>query len=140
MDNLQARIVSDCLTQNRLTISSYIHHLVDGATADPMTRELHKEAISICANLYCHVPAVLAWSICVAKEAICAEVHEPSKVGHGLHFNAKKAMSEYLEGSFMREATDKMRSGAPRLWHFVQSLLDARVDQRRAVPNEDIEM
>lgn len=78
----------------------------------------------------------LSWAFLgVAKHALCDE----TQVQQGLLFNAKKTVSEYLEGSFMQETCSKMQNSAPNLWNFVYSLV--QVDQRCAMPgNDDMDM
>ncbi|OBZ77632.1 hypothetical protein A0H81_02890 [Grifola frondosa] len=78
----------------------------------------------------------------IAKMALRRDITELAKVKHGFHFNASKAAASYLEGSFMHEAAEKMKTSSPTLWDFVHSLLDANDSRRRTTPNidSDVEM
>ncbi|KII83140.1 hypothetical protein PLICRDRAFT_77631, partial [Plicaturopsis crispa FD-325 SS-3] len=126
--------VSRCIEENGLTISSYIHHVLTLTWASAVMRKnLTEHASSICSDLYEHLPSkpsVTSWALGIARGVFCRE-------RHGFRFNAAHATSEYLEGSFMKEAETKMRRYAPSLWELVQSLLDAKETRKRARKDPD---
>ena len=57
------------------------------------------------------------------KKKLCGEVTELAWKENGLHFNVLNTTAEYLEGSFMVDASQKMKV-APDLWDLLYCLLD----------------
>jgi hypothetical protein len=56
---------------------------------------------------------------------------------NGLHFNASNTTAEYLEGSFMVNASQKMKKVSPDLWNLLYGLLDANPLRRRTMPTKN---
>ena len=54
-----------------------------------------------------------------------------------MHFNASKTTSEYLEGSFIQTAAQKIEETAPYLWSLVTGILDANPACQRAMPQSE---
>ena len=59
------------------------------------------------------------------KSKLCQELVALMDSDSGLHFNASRTSSDYLEGSFMQIAAQKIKHSAPFLWDLVYNLLDA---------------
>jgi len=96
--------------------------------------ELERHALDICARLQNHVPTnapVTTWALQIAQSALRSDVEEMTKKIHGLHFDARVAMAEQIESTFMPRLADKMRQVAPCLWSLVFNLLGA-LDERRS--------
>ena len=133
--------VTNCLQENGLTVSSYIHHLLCTKGMDQVRTSLVEQAADICQDLYNFLPArlaVLSWAISMGKKTFQNDVLECTQ--HGLQFNVKHATSAYLEGSFMQEAAGKMEKYAPNLWDLVCSLLVSHQSRRQAMPEPDVEL
>jgi hypothetical protein len=81
----------------------------------------------------------LPWAFEAVTTELCREVHQLSQRSHGLHFNNAKATANFLEGSFMEKAAEKMRLEAPLLWKMVNNLLDASPRKRRVENKKNIE-
>lgn len=94
------------------------------------------DVASMCTSLLQLAPEeVFDWAFSEVKRRLCSEVVLLSEARYGLHFNMANATSDYLEGSFMQVASEKMRTNTPRLWDVIVSLLDANPDRRRVKPD-----
>jgi hypothetical protein len=110
MADLEPRVrnVSWCLEENSLTVSSYIGYVMSGKKLTIEKSSLVHKAVSICEILYSYLPSrpsITLWALSIAKDALRQDVSNLAQAQHRLHFNAKHAASNYLEGSFMKEAT-----------------------------------
>lgn len=65
------------------------------------------------------------WAFNCVIHKLCNELVTLSRGDQGLHFRAKSASADYLEGSFMQEAALKMKRLSLWTWQMVQELLDA---------------
>lgn len=101
------------------------------------------EAVSICEIFYSHLPShpsITSWALSIAKDALQQDVSNLAQAQHGLHFNAKHATSNYLEGSFMKEAASRMSKLVPNLWIFFEDLLGGVSSRRRARADSNVKM
>ncbi|KAF8229591.1 hypothetical protein L208DRAFT_1285878, partial [Tricholoma matsutake] len=121
-------VTSYAFQQNGLTIPMYIR----GVLTEPSLDSTFCEALlfnmeSICSDLFQHSTSdsVFLWAFETVKTKLCQEVVGLTHWKNGLHFNASKTMSNYLEGSFMQTAAWKIKEAAPYLWTLVNALLDA---------------
>jgi len=132
LDNVQI-----CLLQNGLTIPTYIRGVLTVPGSDITFREaLLFDAEGICSDLSRHSTSdsVFSWAFEIVKTKLCQEVVAVTQKKSGLHFNAAKTTSEYLEGSFIQTAAQKIKETTPYLWTLVNALLDANPACRRAMP------
>src|SRR5882762_9736513 len=92
MLSLQNRVsnVTQCLQDNGLTISSYIHHLSRSLEPTPAFQEAQKmlvaHAVNICQELYNFLPtrsAVVGWVLDMAVDIFNCEVRELAQDQHG---------------------------------------------------------
>ena len=85
------------------------------------------EAEAICSDLLRHSTSdsVFLWAFATVKNKLCQAVVALTHPWCRLHFNASKTTSEYLEGSFIQTAAQKIEETAPYLWSLVTGLLDA---------------
>ena len=124
-----------CLLENGLTIPMYIRGALLVPSSDSTLREnLLSHAGDICSDLSRHdtSESVFLWAFEIVNSKLCREVVSLTHQKMGLHFNASKTTSEYLEGSFMQTAAQKIKENAPYLWTLVNALLDANPARRRA--------
>jgi hypothetical protein len=68
--------------------------------------------------------AISSWAFDIVKKKLCGEVTELAWKENGLHFNASSTTAEYLESSFMVNASQKMKKVSPDLWNLLYGLLD----------------
>ena len=125
--------VRTCLQQNGLTIPTYIQGVLTVPSSDPTFREallFHVEGI--CSDLSRHSTSdsVFTWAFEIVKTKLWQEVIALTQQKSGLHFNASKTTSEYLEGLFMQMAARKIKETVPYLWTLVNALLDANPAHR----------
>jgi hypothetical protein len=88
---------------------------------------------SICSDLlaYSQTGAIFLWAFETVKGKLCQELVALTDSDRH-HFNASKTLSEYLEGSFMQIAAQKIKHSAPYyLWDLVYGMLDANPSHRR---------
>jgi hypothetical protein len=57
--------------------------------------------------------SLYTWAFTLVKTKLAEEIVGLSSHQHGLHFNASKATSTYLDGSFMEKVAEKMSVEAP---------------------------
>ena len=137
MADLEPRVcnVSRCLKENSLTVSSYVGYVMSSKKLTVEKSSLAHEAVSICEIFYSCLPShpsITLWALSIAKDALRQDVSNLAQAQHGLHFNAKHAASNYLEGSFMKEAASQMSKLVPNLWTFFEDLLGGASSRRRA--------
>ena len=111
--------VHNCLRENDLTIPMYIRGVLTVPTSDITFREnLLFNAEGICSDLSRHSTSgsVFLWAFEIVKTKLCQEVVSLTHQKMGLHFNASKTTSEYLEGSFIQTAAQKIKETALYLW------------------------
>jgi len=104
---------------------------------------LAHEAISICEIFYSYLPShpsITLWALSIAKDALRQDVSNLAQAQHRLHFNAKHAASNYLEGSFTEEAALRMSKLVPNLWTFFEDLLGGASSRRQARADSNVEM
>ncbi|KAM6504000.1 hypothetical protein JOM56_000943 [Amanita muscaria] len=140
LDNVQT-----CLQENGLTIPTYIRGVLTVPSSDShstVCEGLLFEAEGICSDLAQHSTSdsVFLWAFETVKTKLCQEVVVLTHQRNGLHFNASKTTSEYLEGSFMQTAARKIKEVAPNLWTLVNALLDANPARRRAMPRSETQI
>jgi len=107
--------VLDTIQLQGLTVFAFVNFVLntEGAPRDSL---IHG-APELCEKLLNSSPeTVFNWSFNLVKTRIGEEVVELMNHRHGLQFNASKAVSGYLEGSFMQVAAVKMQEVAPWLW------------------------
>jgi hypothetical protein len=132
----QLRNVCSSLHENHLTVSSFIHSLLDMhphlSQSEAHTRHVLAQenllfsAADICAELYRYDSEhIFSWVLEAVQMKLCKEVITLAEENSGLHFKASTASSNYLEGSFMQVMTGKIQSKAPHLWLLISGLLDA---------------
>jgi hypothetical protein len=68
---------------------------------------------------------------------LCGEVTKLARKENGLHFNASNTTAEYLEGSFMVNASHKMKKVAPYLWDLLYGLLDTNPLHQCTMPRKN---
>jgi hypothetical protein len=73
-----------------------------------------------------HPDIIFEWAFNLILVKLRTEVATLSQRNHGLHFGARNASAEYLDGPFMQEAAMKMKKVSPWSWKLIQKLLDAR--------------
>ena len=135
LDNVQI-----CLQQNGFTIPTYIRGVLTTPSSDITFREtLLFDAEGICSDLSRHSTSdsVFSWAFEIVKTKLCQEVVALTQQKSGLHFNASKTTSEYLEGSFIQIAAQKIKETVPYLWTLVNGLLDANPARRQAMPSSE---
>jgi hypothetical protein len=145
MADLEQRVrnVSWCLQENNLTVSSYVGYVMSSKKLAHEQSLLAQQAISIYETFYRYLPSrpsITSWALKIAKDALGQDVSNLVQAQHGLHFNAKHATSNYLEGSFMKEAALRMSKLVPNLWSFFEALLRGASSRRRARADSDVEM
>ncbi|KAF8224357.1 hypothetical protein L208DRAFT_1312061 [Tricholoma matsutake] len=136
--DLETRLRNVCssLHENHLTVSTFIHGLLDMhphlSQSEAHTRHFLAQetllfsAADICAELYRYdLEHIFSWALEAVQMKLCKEVVTLTKENSGLHFSASTAPSNYLKGSFMQVMTDKIHSKAPHLWLLISGLLDA---------------
>ena len=122
------------LDQNRFTIPMLIRSVLESSSSYHRDSLLFR-APSICSDLlaYNHTGAIFSWTFETVKSKLCQELVALTDNDSGLHFNASKTSSDYLEGSFMQITAQKIKHSAPFLWDLVYNLLDANPSHRRAM-------
>ena len=100
---------------NGLTVGSYIHHLTCSSEHTVTCQEAQKSlidyAISICSNLANYLPiqpSIISWKIKTAKQLFRKGVFELTQEQHRPYFHASKALSSYLDRSFMEKSEEKI--------------------------------
>ena len=104
--------VRTCLQQNGLTIPTYIQGVLTVPSSDATFHEaLLFDMEGIFSDLSRHSTSnsVFTWAFEIVKMKLCQEVVALTQQKRGLHFNASKMTSEYLEGSFMQIAARKIK-------------------------------
>ncbi|KAF8233553.1 hypothetical protein L208DRAFT_1377220 [Tricholoma matsutake] len=81
----------------------------------------------------CQTGAIFSWAFETVKGKLCQELVALADSDNRLHFNASKTLLDYLKGSFMQIAAQKIKHSAPYLWDLVYSMLDANPSCRRAM-------
>src|ERR1700733_14198927 len=114
------------LDQNGFTIPTLIRNVLESSSSYHRDSLLFR-AHSICSDLlaYNQTGAIFSWTFETVKSKLCQELVALTDNDSGLHFNASKTSSDYLEGSFMQIAVKKIKHSAPFLWDLVYNLLDA---------------
>ncbi|KAF8239098.1 hypothetical protein L208DRAFT_1239079 [Tricholoma matsutake] len=122
------------LEQNRFTIPTLIQSVLESSSS------YHHDSLlfgapSICSDLlaYSQTGAIFLWAFETVKGKLCQELVALMDSDSGLHFNASKTSSDYLKGSFMQIAAQKIKHSAPYLWDLVYSMLDANPSCRHAM-------
>jgi hypothetical protein len=89
------------LEQNRFTIPTLIRSALESSSSYHCDSLLFG-APSICSDLlaYTQTGATFSWAFETVKGKLCQELVALTDSDNGLHFNASKTLSDYLEGSF----------------------------------------
>ncbi|KAH8979609.1 hypothetical protein EDB92DRAFT_1806329 [Lactarius akahatsu] len=83
---------------------------------------------------------VTTWALQITQSVLRSNVEEMTKKMHSLHFDARAAMAEQIELTFMPCLADNMRRLAPSLWSLVFSLLGATDKQRSSLTVDPVTM
>jgi hypothetical protein len=130
------------LQANGFTLADYILEvLANPEYAKELQESVIQNARPICAAL-CSIEAasIFSWVWQVAEDKLAEEILELSQVGNGLHFNASRCISQFLEGSFMKETAQKIHAKGPYIHHLIHRLLDANPLCRRIATLADSEV
>lgn len=127
----------EALSASQSSVLDLVNSILRGPSA---AREaLLNDAAEPCATLKKSAPdAVFDWAFEEVRSRVCAEVVLMLEARYGLHFNMANATADYLEGSFMKKAGEKMREHLLCLWKMITSLLDANPERRRVTTNESL--
>jgi hypothetical protein len=133
--------VITCLQDNDFTIPTLIRSVLESSSNShhACQESILFRATNICTDLFRAVEsnAISSWAFDIVKKKLCGEVTELARKENGLHFNASNTTAEYLEGSFMVNASQKMKKVAPDLWDLLYCLLDANPLRRRTMPTKN---
>ena len=129
------------MSENGFTIPTFLRTILVIQHTDhaSLCETLLFEAEAICSDLLRHSTSdsVFSWAFATVKNKLCQEVVALTHPRCRLHFNASKTTSEYLEGSFIQTAAQKIEKTAPYLWSLVTGLLDANPARRHAMPQSE---
>jgi hypothetical protein len=110
--------VITCLRDNNFTIPTLIRSILKSSSNShhACQESLLFGATNICTDLsQAESDAISSWAFDIVKKKLCGEVTELAWKENGLHFNASNTTAEYLEGSFMVNASQKMKKVSPPL-------------------------
>ena len=133
--NLNERLsnVDIVLEDNNFTLATYLSEVL--ARPDhPQHESVILNATPICQAI-CSIErnAVFSWAWSVVEDVLVNEICALSQKESGLHFNALQCTSKDLDGSFMKETSQKIRQKGPNIWRLMTRLLDANADLRRRI-------
>jgi hypothetical protein len=136
--------VITCLRDNNFTIPTLIRSVLESSSNSHYAcqESLLFGATDICSDLFRALESkdsktISSWVFDVVTKKLCREVTELARKENGLHFNASNTTAEYLEGSFMVNASQKIKKVAPDLWVLLYDLLDANPLRRRTMPTKN---
>ena len=131
--------VQSVLQANGFTLANYVLEvLTNPEYAKEQRDSVIQNARPICAALCSiEVASVFPWVWQVAEDKLAEEILELSQVRNGLHFNASRCTSQFLEGSFMKETAQKIYTKGPFIHRLIRRLLDANPLRRRVATLPD---
>ena len=112
------KVVLSLLHHSNVPISAFLNHIFKESLVSKAEND-----------------SVYTWAFSLVKTKLAEEIVGLSGHQHGLHFNASKATSTYLDGSFMEKAAEKMSAVEPWTWSLIGKLLDANDKRRRVAPS-----
>ncbi|KAH8980615.1 hypothetical protein EDB92DRAFT_1820506 [Lactarius akahatsu] len=150
MDNHSAlNNILSCLSDNGYTILTLLsdvllrQYTLEDQRVRLAREEVERDALGICTHLLSHIPTaapVTTWALQIAQSVLRSDVEEMTKKMHGLHFDARVAMAEQIELTFMPRLADNMHRLAPSLWSLVFSLLGATDEQCSSLTVDPVTM
>ena len=97
--------VLQSMRQKKVSLGALFKIFHDSSTLASDSDQLRKDK-----SLYgTFAKDALPWAFEAVTTELCREVHQLSQRSHGLHFNNAKATANFLEGSFMEKAAEKLR-------------------------------
>ncbi|THV04167.1 hypothetical protein K435DRAFT_649791, partial [Dendrothele bispora CBS 962.96] len=105
--------VAEAFRANDLSIFVYIQHIIllasGSASVSRAKDDLLQSAHLVCSALFGWTEtraSILSWAFNTVRTILCAEIVRLTQPRTGLNFNAKNATLDFVEGSFMQEASD----------------------------------
>ena len=133
--------VITCLQDNNFTIPTLIQSVLESSSNShhACQESLLFWATDICTDLSQAVEsdAISSWAFDIVKKKLCGEVTKLAWKENGLHFNTSNTTANYLEGSFMVNASQKIKKVSPDLWNLLYGLLDANPLRQCTMPTKN---